>query len=419
MPKKATELVNLEEVELSLETERDYCYWYELVEAACNNLPFIPLDTAKRMNLTMTAHLEEDVSLRESLSVMPAPSKRLDVLEDGHSRYESQGSYDNSYSRYDNHSRYDSQSRFNGMRNRFQSVEASRWAEGSDRGTSQPMWEGDEHRYLTEEDKKAVQMGLPSDFLEQGEQKSEQKSEQKKKGAVGRVTSMILGDSKKEKKEGRTASSSTDGPRSNTQLAPREADLRSVRGDNGRGHYDQFHEPRNDHQMEHMRPYKDRRRLEEGVVKEGTVTKYPSHNKTGSPKDRYLVLTYYRDSGGVLTYYESKQDFDRSRSYKGRIPLGGHVSVRVTFKNSRRVCAVLAEVRKEEGMEEADQYTRSESTASRSLSGMVMGSLRRLSTGEEAPHEALVFYTDGETTEDWARRISEVLEAMGSDEDSD
>ena len=93
----------------------------------------------------------------------------------------------------------------------------------------------------------------------------------------------------------------------------------------------------------------------------------------------------------------------------------------VNFKSNRRVCTVRAEIKSEDGMEEADTYTRTDSTAttaSRRLSGAVMGTLRKISTSEEAPHESLVFYTDGEGTEDWARKISEVLDVMGS-EDSD
>ena len=48
----------------------------------------------------------------------------------------------------------------------------------------------------------------------------------------------------------------------------------------------------------------------------------------------------------------------------------------------------------------------------------MMDKLKQLVPQEGMVFESIVFFTDGEETEDWARKISQVLQTMGS-EDSD
>ena len=381
------ELVNLEAVDISLESERDYCYWYELLDAACNEWPFIPLDTAKRMNLTMTANLQDE-NLRETLSgprpvLTEMPGRTLSTVSEGQER--------------------------NMLR--LHSVDSERL-------------------YSDHEDNKR------EEFSEKAHKDS------KKRSMKDKVVSFVSKKSEKERKE-RVNSSSSNSSDINGELSlphslvAQELDDLSITGaemnrlqsreiahhsnslDQLTGHYDQFHDHHNPQKNLDAPHYQQQPTLEEGVVKEGLVTKFPKNNKTGSPKERYLVLTYYRDTGGTLTYYEKKGDFDRSRSPKGRLHLTGQVTVDVSFKNHRRVCKVMAEIRKDgEQPEEADRYMRTDSVARRSSTSNMMDKLKHLVPQEGMVFESFVFFTDGEETEDWARKISRVLQVMGS-EDSD
>ena len=378
VPKSVNELVNLESVDISMESERDYCYWYELVDAACKDWPFIPLETAKRMNLAMTANLQ-DVTLRETLSGPPPDLQKrtermLSSVSEGPER-----------------SMFGSRS-----------VASQEGHEGTENGD-----------FLERERKRSSVKDRVVSMVTRG------KNSEKKERAIS-LTSLKNSDEKGLPSDFMMMETKSDADmtRDLGVLHSREVDTRTMSAEHMAGHYDQFHDHHNPQKSLDAPHYYQQPEVKEGVVKEGIVTKFPTNNKTGSPKERYMVLTYYRDTGGALTYYERKNDFDRSRTPKGRLHLTGQVTVNVNFKDHRRVCSVTAEVRKDgEEPEEADRYMRTESVNRRPSAGM-MDKLKQLVPQEGMVFESIVFFTDGEETEDWARKISQVLQTMGS-EDSD
>jgi len=143
---------------------------------------------------------------------------------------------------------------------------------------------------------------------------------------------------------------------------------------------------------------------EEGVVKEGIVSKWPISSRFGGPKERYLVLVCEEKNEMVeednnnnidkftykLTYYASHASYIQGDEAKGEVRITPRTNVDNTFKKKINICRVENENQVLEfstsDVDETNIWYRHINRIEEKVKGMIRTSLTSRSTDYSRPN---------------------------------